>query len=502
MNVAIRVDASAPMGTGHARRCLSLARALSALGFGVVFVTRELGVELSFIDNAGFERIRLPAPRTPFLPGTSEPAHAGWASVAGNTDSAQTVAVLRSRRPHWVVVDHYAFDARWHRAVASALGARIAVIDDLADRPLDADLLVDHNLSPDHARKYAPTGSRIGRLLGGPRHALLDPGFAQTARIEPAEQVRSIGIFVGGTDPWQASAMALDALREHAGFTGPVEVVTTSANPHLEALRRRCDRDPATSLLIDLPGLQAFHARHDLQIGAGGGAAWERCCAGAPTVLLTLADNQRVVAEGLQAAGAARCVPADAAALARAVVELLSDAAARRRMSEAGRSLVDGLGAHRVAVAIGASALELSAATLDDAECCHAWRDAESTRRFFRDPSPVSLADHMRWWQAALADPHRHLLVARVGRLPVGVVRLDRAGDEAEVSIYLAPALTGLGLGPRMLEAAAHWAAGPQSGLRQLVAEIDPRNGASETAFAASGFRRAASRRWTRSLSA
>lgn len=89
-----------------------------------------------------------------------------------------------------------------------------------------------------------------------------------------------------------------------------------------------------------------------------------------------------------------------------------------------------------------------------------------------------------------------------MGREAVGVVRLDCEGGEAEVSIYTDPALTGLGLGPRMLEAAARWAAAPAAGLQRLVAEIDPRNGASEVAFAAGGFSPAAPRRWTRSLHA
>ena len=81
-------------------------------------------------------------------------------------------------------------------------------------------------------------------------------------------------------------------------------------------------------------------------------------------------------------------------------------------------------------------------------------------------------------------------------------MRLDREGAEAEVSIYNDPALTGLGLGPRMLEAAARWATAPAAGLQRLVAEIDPRNGASEAAFEVGGFRRAAPRRWNRSLQA
>jgi UDP-2,4-diacetamido-2,4,6-trideoxy-beta-L-altropyranose hydrolase len=501
MTVAIRVDASAEMGLGHARRCLSLARALSALNIGVVFVSRDLGVDLSFIGDAGFELLLLAAPRTAFVPKADDPPHARWAGVAGAADAAETVAALRGRALRWVLVDHYAFDGRWHRALAQSLLVKVAAVDDLADRALDADLLVDHNLAEDHARKYAPTGSRIGRLLGGPRYALLDPAYHDAPLHAFSETVRSVGIFVGGTDPWQASGMALEALRRHAGFRGPVEIATTGANPHLAALRAQCQADGAATLLVDLPGLQDFYTRHDLQVGAGGGAAWERCCIGTPTLLLTLAENQRTVAEGLQATGAVRWVAMpEPAALGRALVELIADPAARRRMAEAGRALVDGQGARRAAVAMGAADVVLRPATAADAEPCHAWRNAESTRRYFRDSSPVALADHLRWWQSTLADPGRHLLLAQVGREAVGVVRLDRDGAEAEVSIYTDPALTGLGLGPRMLEAAARWATAPAAGLQRLVAEIDPRNVTSEAAFAVVGFRRAAPRRWTRSL--
>jgi UDP-2,4-diacetamido-2,4,6-trideoxy-beta-L-altropyranose hydrolase len=461
-----------------------------------------MGIDVATLAaRAGIDLLTLPAPRGEFAPEPGEPAHAGWASVAAATDAAETAAALRGSAVRWVLVDHYAFDARWHRALAQALGVKIGVIDDLADRPLEADLLVDHNLAADHACKYVRTDSHIGRLLGGPRYALLDPAYRNAPRHLFNESVRSVGIFVGGTDPWQASVMALEGLRRYAGFGGQVEITTTSANPHLTALRERCQADGAATLLVDLPGLQDFYARHDVQIGAGGGAAWERCCIGSPTLLLTLADNQRTVAEGLQARGAVRVVAgAEPAVLGRAFAELSRDPAERRRMAEAGRALVDGQGARRVAVAIGADGLMLRPATAADAEPCHAWRNAESTRRYFRDPSPVPLADHQRWWQTTLADPRRHLLLAEVGREAVGVVRLDFEGAEAEVSIYTDPALTGLGLGQRMLDAAARWAAKLAAGLRALEAEIDPRNVASEAAFAAAGFLPVAPRRWTRSL--
>ena len=501
MTVAIRVDAAAEMGLGHARRCISLARALSALGIGVVFVMRDLGLDLSLFGGSGFELVQLPAPQVAFSPASNDPAHARWAGVSAETDAAETVAALLGRELRWVVVDHYAFDIRWHRAVARALQVKVAVIDDLADRLIDADLLIDHNLASDHGCKYAPIRSRIGRLLGGPRYALLDPAYRDAPRHVFRETVCSVGIFVGGTDPWQASGMALTALRQQAGFRGEVEVASTSANPHLPALRAMCEADGATSLLVDLPGLQDFYARHDLQIGAGGGAAWERCCIGAPTLLLTLASNQHTVARGLHVTGAVRWVAEPTAAeLGRALAELLSDPQARLRMSEIGRAMVDGQGASRVALAIGAADLVLRPASAADAEPCHAWRNAESTRRFSRDPSPLALADHLRWWHSTLSDPRRHLLVAEVGRQPIGVVRLDREGVDAEVSIYIDPALTGLGVGPHMLEATARWAVGATGGLRRLLAEIDPRNRPSEVAFAAGGFSSTTPGRWTRSL--
>lgn len=501
MVVAFRVDASTEMGIGHARRCLSLARALADTGVDVVFVARALDIDLSFLGGEGFELCLLEAPRAPFQPRPGAPAHAHWARVAENTDAEQTIAALRGRPLRWVVVDHYAFGAGWHRAVGAAMAARVCALDDLADRPVDVDLLVDHNLAADHRQKYAATGSRIGRLLGGPRYALLDRAYRDARRYAFSEQVRSVGVFVGGTDPGNASALALDALRRVAAFEGAIEIATTRANPFLPALQQACADDGAATLLTDQPSLETFFARHDVQIGAGGGAALERCCIGAPTLLLALADNQRVVARELDAAGAAQLVPTvDAVALGQAFAALQADVAARRRMADCGRRLVDGHGTRRIAVAMSADRLDLRAATAADAQPCHAWRNAESTRRFSRDPSPVALPDHLRWWQAALDAPARHLLVAQVGTQAVGVVRLDAQDGEAEVSIYIDPVLTGVGLGPRMLEAAARWAAGPGGGLQRLVAEIDPRNTASAAAFARSGFHQVTPRRWTRSL--
>jgi UDP-2,4-diacetamido-2,4,6-trideoxy-beta-L-altropyranose hydrolase len=152
MRIALRVDASVRMGVGHLKRCLALADALQATGAEPLFVTRDLGLDLTdLIQRHGDYAVRrLPAPSEACPTDGQEPLHAAWAGVSWQQDAAETVQLLRALQCSWLLVDSYALDARWHRRVVDELGLQVAAIDDLADRPLAVDLLIDHNLASDH----------------------------------------------------------------------------------------------------------------------------------------------------------------------------------------------------------------------------------------------------------------------------------------------------------------------------------------------------------------
>jgi len=351
----------------------------------------------------------------------------------------------------WLVVDHYAFDARWHQAVRHALGCRLLVIDDTADRALDADALLDHNWALDHRAKYAGRLLREPRWLAGPRHALLSPAYRSAPRHRFHPEVRSIGIFMGGTDPDGISARVLTACRA-ACFVGHIEVVSTSANPHLAALRQDCEADTKVVLTLDQPDLAAFFARHDLQIGAGGGAAWERCCIGAPTIAIALAANQSAVVPGLASLGALRAATENT--LTEVLRELIADPTVRQPLGERAAELVDGRGAQRVALNLLRDTLGLRPATLADAQLLHAWRNHPAVRSVSGTTEPIAFADHQAWMQRVMSSPDRWLFVAQVGDLAVGSIRFDRLDSgHLEVSLYTDPQLQGLGLGPRLLQA-------------------------------------------------
>lgn len=488
MRVAFRVDASQTIGTGHVRRCLSLAQALRDQGADIAFVCREMGFRLAILDAWD---VRMLAAADQWTPTPHDPPHACWAGVSAERDAADTLTALADWNPDWVVIDSYAFDRRWHDAVRAETGCRIAVIDDLGDRALAADLLVDQNLSIDHRAKHAISSGLYGRLLAGPSVALLAPAYRNLLPRAPATTVGSIGIFMGGGDAGGHSIVALESCRQ-AGFQGPVEIVTARASPHLDALAEAAYRDGRASLTFDLPDLAEFFIRHDLQIGAGGSAAWERCRAGAPSVALATADNQMVVVDGLNNAGAAIALGRDwPYQLGAALDRLLGDAALRTRLSGAAARLVDGRGCDRVALAMTKAQLAVRPAAADDARVIFYWRNDDATRAISYDSSEIRLEDHLAWFERTIDRPASHrIFIGHVGATDVGVLRLDHVeGPDWDVSIFLDPGLTGLGLGKRLLRAAERQMRIAIDGDLRFCASTRPDNAASQAMFKSCGYR-------------
>lgn len=499
-HVALRVDASATMGIGHLRRCLSLAQALVELGARVDLLARRLdGVAPQVLSGPvvpdGLRVHWLPAPAGAYTPEKDGTPHQTWAGVPWAQDVTDVMAALRDDAPDWLVVDHYAFDVRWHAAVRQGLGCRLLVVDDVADRALDADALLDQNWDADHRAKYSPCLRREPLWLTGPDYALLSAAYRQAPWYRFHSGVRSLGIFLGGTDPGGASARVLNVCRR-AGFAGSIEVVSTSSNPHLDELRAACANAPATSLTLDEPDLAAFFARHDLQIGAGGGATWERCCIGVPAIALVLAANQTAVVPALDLLDVLRAArldgdpgPAELPVLSQVLAALLADPVARQALGERAASLIDGRGAQRVALSLLGSFMHLRSATLDDAPLLHDWRNHPAVRAVSGNTDAINMADHLAWMRRVLAAADRWLFVAEVGRLPVGCIRFDQlAAQRVEVSLYLDPELQGLGLGRRLLLAGENTLLSRLGGAFTVDATVVPGNAASQHLFEACGY--------------
>ncbi len=356
MNIAIRVDASAAIGTGHLVRCRTLGRALRQQGATVRFICRaHPGHGIYALREEGFAVTALPPAETSKTESAGED-YARWLGVPQARDADETIAALEGR-PDWLVVDHYGLDADWERRLRPHVG-RLFAIDDLANRDHHCDALLDQNYNPNAEARYAARLPAEATRLLGPRYALLGPEYGQNRSEGTAHSGRidRLLVFFGGTDPDNLSGRALEALRHPAFANVTIDVVVGPNNPHREALAKQAATRPGLILHAPRPHLADLMAAADLAIGAGGATTWERCFLGLPSLVVSIAENQRPACRALAAQGliayAGHHDQVTVERLQAALSVLVAEPERLRRMAEAGRELVDGQGVERIVGAL------------------------------------------------------------------------------------------------------------------------------------------------------
>ena len=346
MNIFFRVDSSTQVGTGHLRRCLTLADELKNQGHAIYFICRDL--EGHLIKSIPHPVLGLSRPRQS-IEGS---VYAQWLGVSQKKDAEETIAVLPVT-PDYLVVDSYSLDIVWHQTLRSHT-KKIMVIDDLFEGEFDCDILLNQNLGV-NVGTYSGKVSKTCRLFLGPEYALLRSEFA-TARAQSIEKrektqvIKNVLIFMGGVDAQNYTKQILEQLEGY--FEGCFEftVVLTKISPHIESVKKYIAKkeNKNIKLLCDVSRMQELMLDADIAIGAGGTTSWERCCLGLPTLLFITADNQKNVARQLEKAQAVKCV-ANIEALSKTFDQVLSNFTLWKEMSRNSYNLCDGKGAQRMA---------------------------------------------------------------------------------------------------------------------------------------------------------
>lgn len=490
MKLAFRTDASTAIGTGHVSRCLALAAAARDAGGGALFICRAHdGHLINAIEAAGF-----PVHALPITGGTGNGlAHGAWLGATQEEDAAATIAALAGSTPDWLVVDHYGLDARWERLLAPH-ARHVMAIDDLADRPHAAGLLLDQNFFAEGAARYDGLLAPDCRALLGPRYALLRPAFAAARQTLPPRRdaVGRILIYFGGVDAGGHSAMALDALDRLGRDDLDVDLVIGALQTGRAALMARAQARPRTTVHAGGADMAALMAAAGLAIGAGGVTQWERACLGLPSIVLGIAANQRPIVAGLAAAGYCWGLSDGASATASGLAALIHSALishdARLAMAARLAALCDGHGVRRVLAAMRGADMALRPLCAADGAAIFHWRNDPATRRHALNPAPLSLDGHLAWLASALADDGRLLWMGVLDGRDIGVLRFDLEGDTALVSIYLDPARHGQGLGEALLRAGLRRLASERPGIRHIDADVLDANQASRAIFEGAGF--------------
>jgi UDP-2,4-diacetamido-2,4,6-trideoxy-beta-L-altropyranose hydrolase len=280
-------------------------------------------------------------------------AHAAWLGTDWQTDAQQTSEALGNDIVDWLVVDHYALDHRWEQALRPHC-QNLMVIDDLADRTHDCDVLLDQNLGRS-IQDYGGLLKPHTATYVGPQYALLRPEFAQlrsqslARRVEP--KLKHLLITMGGVDKDNVTCQVLKALTAcHLPTDLRITVVMGPHAPCLAGVHQQAAQMPwPTQVLVGVNAMAQLMVDSDLCIGAAGGTSWERCCLGLPTLLLVLADNQLPGAQALEKAGAALVVGNARLVLQVFEKHMQTDANVQlKSLALAAAAVSDGLGVQRI----------------------------------------------------------------------------------------------------------------------------------------------------------
>ncbi|WP_339227479.1 UDP-2,4-diacetamido-2,4,6-trideoxy-beta-L-altropyranose hydrolase [Oceanobacillus sp. FSL K6-2867] len=342
MNVSIRTDASADIGTGHVMRCLVLAEELRKKNVNVRFICRELsGNLIEYIKSKSFKVVSLSSP----VHSNPEYNDLKWLQLNWEADALETIEAI-SNQPvsDWLIIDHYAFDKHWELTLRPMV-KKIMVIDDLANRPHVCDLLLDQNLYKNLEKRYEKLIPSYTTRLLGPTYLLLRHEFRNIQyATKKKDIVKRILVSFGGSDPTNETMKAISAIKLMNRPDITVDIVIGFSNQNYSAIKKYCKDISNISIHYQIDYLAELMAKADLAIGAGGSTTWERCYARLPAITIETAANQSEILSYLSELGVVchlgRSEEVTEQDIANSIMNIINNPEIRKEMMTASESVM------------------------------------------------------------------------------------------------------------------------------------------------------------------
>ena len=454
-HIVIRADASVLIGSGHIMRCLTLAYALkstSAATIKVTFISQKLPLYLKDkIIKEGFDSIEI---------NLSKHSTNEWTQI---TD-AQACQQALSNLPvvDLLIQDHYQLNQPWQLAL-KPFYRKILVIDDLANRPHDANYLLDQTFARQRQHYKSLVNDNCQLLIGHP-FTLLRAEFSEfrpkaiKKRLQ-TKNIENILVSLGGMDPdnitlkLMSSIIQLKALNIITSHL-QLHLVMSSAAIHLSDIQEFIQEHSWITLHINSENMAKLMVNADIAIGGSGSTAWERCCLGLPTLSIEIAENQALVSNNLSQHGVIINLGTIKVLTPERIISslttLINTPEVYQKMSEKCFQVSDGKGASRV-VSVLAGNISFQKATIDDCRLTFNWQSDPRVRQYFKNKNTPSWSEHYNWFKLNIQDKNSTLYMLKHEKTCVGSIRLDRYMNSSKknkqyyISLLISPEHQGNG---------------------------------------------------------
>ena len=284
-NLFIRVDSSSEIGIGHMMRCLTLAQELKNNFDKIIFLTRkDSGDFTETIMKNEFEVIFIP--------------------TNNDSDIIKNIVTTNSENKNFLLIDHYDVDSNFESSLKNIF-EKIFVIDDLANRKHDCDLLIDQNYYRDLNQRYEKLIQNGTIVLLGQKYAIIRPEFRKINKkaIKKNSQIKKILVSFGGSDPTNECKKAFDALCSIENNQFEIVAIVGIYNNKFEQLKKLYEKYSNIKIYRHVNDLSQLMLNSDLFIGAGGTTTWERFYMGLPSIVTIISDDQKESIEFLSDMG-------------------------------------------------------------------------------------------------------------------------------------------------------------------------------------------------------
>ncbi len=337
LTVAVRVDASTNIGSGHFFRCLNLSVALLTLNHKVLFICRNL----SEYHSEFLKKFKIPI----YFISENE-------SFCEILDAEHTHKLCKELKVDIVVLDVYRLNYLWQQAIMSH-GYKLSVLNDVLGQRITCNLLIDYTPGR-HRDDYLRQFVECPDLLVGTDFALISNPFSNLERTAPqiSPEVKRILISFGGSTQ---SSIIPELINELMCNKLPrlEDIVILGHLEETVAHRIISQEDNKTKIRIcnNVRNIFEYYDKSDLCIGASGVGSLERCFVGLPSLCIPIADNQVPTARWLDRLGASASL-LELNDLSKLINQRLREKFTfdqRKKMSKIGMQLIDGYGPSRVA---------------------------------------------------------------------------------------------------------------------------------------------------------
>lgn len=496
MSTAVfRVDSSNIIGTGHVMRCLTLAEKLKESEASIFFVIRKIeGHMEEYIKQSGFAVFLLPEINTAEL---REKTYSEWLSINWGIDASQTKKKLKElSKIDWLIVDHYSLSKQWELEIKPFV-KKILVIDDLAEKQHECDVLLNQNIQDNLINRYDDlVPNRCLKLLG-PKYSLLRPDFANELKkgsLRGDSKIWRILVSFGGTDPTNETMKSLKAIALLKTPNIYVDVLLSNLNKNKSQIKAFCLNHENMTIHQQVQNVAELMNNADLAIGAGGTTTWERCCLGLPSIVVSVASNQEQIAEKMATEGLIlylgknNKVTSDE--IKHSIQLLIQNSYLYKHLSYSSKKRVDGFGTARVHATLFPPTIHLRVVQKADKENIFIWRNSKQVRRFSFNAGKIKRKNHDRWFEGVLKDERVKLLIGEIEGEPIGVLKYDLNDDQAMVSIYVIPGKHGMGYGKQLLLKGDEWVHDNYPDITAIEAEVIAENIPSVKLFLTAGYER------------